>query len=237
MKMNSSEIRKKLLAESESEYRDFSASLVPTFPRERVIGVRVPKLRRLAKELYKAGDASEFLSELPHEYLEEEHLHALIICEIKDFSECLFYIEKLLPHIDNWASCDSLRPKCFSDNKEGLLSHVREWVASPHTYTARFGIEMLMIHYMDDASVGDHLDTVAALHPDDYYLRMMIAWYFATALTLRYSEAIGYIEARRLDTWTHNKAIQKACESRAVSSDRKCYLRTLKIKNGGKHDA
>ncbi len=214
----------------EEGYRDFSSALLPTVPRDTVIGVRIPKLREMAKKLYKSGEVSHFLADLPHKYLEENTLHALIICEISDVSECISELDRFLPYVDNWATCDSLRPHVFRGYGRELISYVLECALSTHSYTARFGIEMLMINYMGDSFRREFLDTVSGIRGDDYYLRMAVAWYFATALTHRYDEALPYIECGSLDTWVHNKTISKACDSRAIPRERKEYLKTLRIK-------
>ena len=230
MEAVSNRVRAELVALSDPEYRDFSASLLPTVARDRIIGVRIPKLRAMAKKLYKSGNVSHFLRDLPHKYLEENTLHALVICEISDARECISELDRFLPYVDNWATCDSLRPRAFRRHTDELLEYILPLVRSTHTYTARFGIEMLMVNYMGEGFRREFLDTVSGIRADDYYLRMMVAWYFATALTHRYDEAVAYIEGRALDVWVHNKTISKACDSLAIPQDRKEYLKTLRIR-------
>jgi 3-methyladenine DNA glycosylase AlkD len=226
----SNRVRAELIALSDPEYRDFSSSLLPTVPRESIIGVCIPRLREIAKKLYKSVDVSHFLADLPHKYLEENTLHALVICEISDVSECISELDRFLPYVDNWATCDSIRPRTFRGHTDELLKYILSLVHSTHTYTARFGIEMLMVNYMGDGFRREFLDTVSGIRTDDYYLRMMVAWYFATALTLRYDETVAYIEGRTLEAWVHNKAISKACDSRAIPREHKEYLKTLRIR-------
>ncbi len=226
-------IRTALFAKADSTYRAFQCPLMPTVDPARVIGVRTPDLRRLAKET--AGDreaTADFLSDLPHAYFEENQLHAFLIERIPDFAAALAETEAFLPFIDNWATCDQLSPRAFRGRPEELLPHARRWLASPHTYTARFGIGMLMRYGLDDpfdptclAMVADPALTVR----EDYYLRMMIAWYFATALAKQYDATLPYVEARRLPQWIHNKTIQKAIESYRIPLAHKSHLRTLRI--------
>lgn len=224
----SEKILSEILLLKDTEYRDFSADLVPNIDKERVIGVRVPKLRLLAKSM-DAVEREGFLKELPHKYFEENNLHAMIINEISDPKQCLSEIEAFLPYIDNWATCDSLRPKCFNKHLDILLPHIKKWINSEHTYTCRFGIEMLMIHYLGEAFSHEYPNAVSRIRGEDYYIRMMIAWYFATALACRWDDIIGYIENKSLPTWTHNKAIQKAVESNRLNDAQKLYLKRLKI--------
>lgn len=194
-----------------------------------VIGVRVPQLRRLAKELKDSAQAAEFMAALPHEYHDENLLHALLINENKDFWLCMEELEAFLPYVDNWAVCDMLGPKVLAKDKERLRENILSWLESPHTYTRRFAICMLMSHFLDGDFREEYLELVAALRSEEYYLRMMQAWYFATALAKQYDSAVKYIEGRRLESWTHNKSIQKARESFRVSPEHKAYLKTLKV--------
>ena len=226
------EIRSELFRLQDTGYRDGQAMIIPTVDPETFIGVRTPALRSYAKQLVKAGDTSEFLDDLPHLYFDENQLHAFIISEIKDFDTCLAEVNRFLPYVDNWATCDQLSPKVFRKHKVELLESVKGWIISSETYTIRFGIGMLLAHYLDDDFNPAYLDMVAALRSDEYYVNMMIAWYFATALDKQYDAALPYIEGHRLDVWTHNKAIQKAIESRRVPDERKAYLRNLKVRKG-----
>lgn len=220
-------IQGRLFALKDEKYRDFTSALIPTVPKERIIGVRTPALRKLAKEICKRGEAEEFLRALPHEYYEEDNLHAFLIGEIKDYPRCMEELESFLPHVDNWATCDSLRPKVLRKHRAELLEKIRGWIASKHCYTCRFGIEMLMCHFLDEDFRPEYLDW-AITESGEYYVRMMTAWFFATALAKQYEAALPYIEEGRLEKWTHNKAIQKAVESYRVNSEHKTYLKTLK---------
>lgn len=219
----------KLYEMKDIKYRDFSSRLIPNIEKENMIGVRLPMVKKLAKELYKSGEYADFINALPHKYFEEYHLHSYVLSEIKDFNAFIEGIEKLLPYVDNWSVCDSLRPKCFAKNKEKALIYINKWLQSEHIYTQRFAIEMLMVHYLNEDFKEEYLDLVANIEGDDYYLKMMVAWYFATALAKQYEATIGYIENRRIkDKWTHNKAIQKALESYRVSDENKAHLKCLK---------
>ena len=211
-------------------YRSFQASLIPELKAERMIGVRTPELRSYAKELLKSGDYTEFISTLPHEYFDEMQLHAFIISEFKDFGKCMTEVERFLPHVDNWATCDQLSPRVFKKHRQELLPPIYSWLESDKTYTVRFGIKMLMQHFLDDSYESKYMDKVAQLRSDEYYINMMIAWYFATALAKQYDDALAVLKEKKLAAWTHNKAIQKAIESRRISDDKKDYLRSLKIK-------
>lgn len=219
-----------LFSMQDEAYRDFQAKLTPELPRERFIGVRTPQLRGLAKELVKSGEYEGFISGLPHSYFDENQLHAFIISEIKDYEKAIAETEKFLPFVDNWATCDQLRPKSFAKNKDKLILRVREWLKSDKTYTVRFAVGMLMCHWLDDDFDPEYLDLAANIESGEYYINMMRAWYFATALAKQYDSAVKYLEERRLNPWTHNKTIQKARESLRVSDERKAYLNTLKIK-------
>ena len=223
------EIQEKLFALRDEKYRDFNASLIPTVDKAAVIGVRVPQLRRLAKELKNGPLAAEFMADLPHEYHDENLLQALLINENKDFGLCMEELEAFLPYVDNWAVCDMLGPKVLSKNKEELMERILLWLDSPHAYTQRFGMGMLMSHFLEEDFREEYLELVAAVKSEEYYVRMMQAWYFATALAKQYDSAVKYIEGHRLESWTHNKSIQKARESFRVSPEHKEYLKTLKI--------
>lgn len=223
-------IREKLLEMQDIDYRDFMKKLIPTVDEQTVIGIRTPELKRLAKAIAGTEDAQIFMNDLPHKYFEENNLHAYLINNIRDVETCLSETEEFLPYVDNWATCDGLRPAVFKRHPEKLLPFVRKWMGSEQPYTVRFGIEMLMLHFLDDRFHAEYLDAVAAVRSDKYYVRMMVAWYFAEALAKQYDAAIPYIESNRLDTWTHNKAIQKALESFRISDERKACLRVLKRK-------
>ena len=225
------EIQEKLIALSEPAYRDFMAPLLPDVPRERILGVRTPALRAYAKELFRAGGYEPFLRELPHRYYEEDNLHAFLIAGIRDFDRCLEETEAFLPCVDNWATCDCFRPGVFRKNRNALLARIPVWLGSDRTYTVRFGIGMLMAHFLDEDFRPDYLAWVAGLRSGEYYVNMMIAWYFATALAKQYDAALPYLEEQRLDRWTHNKTIQKAVESYRVSDAHKSELKKFRMKN------
>ncbi len=224
------EIRKKLFALQDVKYRAFQAKLIPGKTAEVMIGVRTPELRKLAKELGKREDISEFLADLPHEYFDEDQLHAFILSGMKDYKECMEGVCRFLPFVDNWATCDQMSPKVFKKHRPALANQADRWLDSEHTYTVRFGIGMLMEHFLEEDFDLKYPERVAGLRSDEYYVNMMIAWYFATALAKQYDAIIPYIENRRLDLWTHNKTIQKAIESYRITPEQKEYLRTLRIK-------
>jgi len=222
-------IREELFALRDEKYRDFQVKLIPTVAPDSVIGVRTPELRRLAKQLVKREDLYEFLHELPHKYFDENQLHAFAVSLIKDFDVCVDEVCRFLPYVDNWATCDQMSPKVFAKHREELLSHIDEWIASGRTYSVRFGVGMLMEHSLGDAYDPAYAERVAAIESDEYYVNMMRAWYFATALAKNYGDVIPFIEGRRLDRWTHNKAIQKSVESCRITPEQKEYLKTLKV--------
>lgn len=221
-------LREKLLAMRDEGYAAFQRRLLPTVAPDRIIGVRTPALRNLAKEMRGTQAAERFLQALPHASFEENQLHAFLLNDICDFDAALMQVEAFLPYIDNWATCDQLRPRAFAREKDKLLLAIDRFMADERPYVIRFGIEMLMCHFMDEDFEERFLKRVAAIRSEEYYVNMMIAWYFATALTRQYDAALPYMEERRLDTWTHNKAIQKAIESLQISAECKAYLRTLK---------
>lgn len=212
------------------KYRDFNASLIPTVDKETVIGVRTPQLRKLAKELSKDPDIGIFLRTLPHKYYEENNLHGLIIESMKDYDKCIAEMNIFLPYIDNWATCDIISPNIFKKHLPELLDEIKAWMGSEHTYTIRFGIEMLMSFYLDEQFRPEYPEMVASVKSEEYYVNMMIAWYFATALAKQYDAVLPFIEGKRLEKWTHNKAIQKSVESYRITPEQKAYLKTLKIK-------
>ena len=210
-------------------YRDFQSKLIPTIPVETIIGVRIPVIRKLAKEYGKDPESVEFLKQLPHTYYDENILHALLVAEIKDYEVCVKEVERFLPYVDNWAVCDIFSPKVFRKNKDKLIDKIREWTASGHPYTCRFGMGMLMTHFLDEDFRVEYLEIPAAVHSEEYYVNMMIAWFYATALAKQWDVAVGYIEKKCLDPWTHNKTIQKARESYRITREQKEYLKTLKV--------
>ena len=223
-------IQKRLFELQDKEYAAFQSRLTPNVDPELFIGVRVPECRKLAKDLFKndAAQVAEFLSALPHKYYDENMLHGLLISEIKDFEQCLEYLKAFLPYVDNWAVCDIMSPKCFKKHKTELLSVIKTWTESSEEYTIRFGLEMLMSHFLDDDFRPEYLEIAAAVRSDKYYVNMMTAWFFATALTKQWDSTIAYIENSKLDTWVHNKTIQKARESFRISDEQKQYLNKLK---------
>ena len=224
-------IRARLFALQDEGYRAFHSRLMPTVPPETVIGVRVPALRRLAKRLAGTPQAEAFLQELPHIYYEENNLHAFLLESIRDYDAALAATEKFLPYIDNWATCDSFCPKVFAKHKEDLLPVLRRWMASDHPYTVRYGMEMLMRYYLDEDFRPEHLAWAAAVHSGEYYINMMRAWYFATALAKQPEATLPWLTEKRLDVWTHNKTIQKAVESSRIPAETKAFLRTLRVRS------
>ena len=227
------QIRAELLEMQDTGYRDFHSKLMPTVEKERVIGIRVPQLRKYARQMAKHPEIREFLAELPHYYYEENNLHAFLLEQIRDYDVCVREVERFLPYVDNWATCDGMSPKIFAGHREELLTHIRRWIASDKVYTIRYGIGMLMTHYLEEDFRPEYPELVAKIRSEEYYVNMMIAWYFATALAKQYDAVLPYLENRRLAPWTHNKTIQKACESYRITAEQKAYLRTLKVKNGG----
>ncbi|MBO6282469.1 MAG: DNA alkylation repair protein [Pseudobutyrivibrio sp.] len=224
------DIREDLFANQDVKYRDFQSKLTPTIEANTAIGVRTPVLRKLAKDYSKRQDVDDFLADLPHKYFDENQLHAFILSEIKDFDECIGKLERFLPFVDNWATCDQMSPKCFKKNHEKLLPYLNKWIKSDDTYTVRFAIVTFMSHFLDDDFDEGYLKLVSDIKSDEYYINMAIAWYFATALAKQYDKTIPYIENKTLDVWTHNKAIQKSIESYRVTAEHKEYLKSLKIK-------
>ena len=223
-------IRNELFRLQDKEYQAFESKLIPTVDPKTIIGIRTPALRKLADTYFKDPKIKDFLHALPHHYFEENQLHAFLISKFRNYDECLEETERFLPYIDNWATCDQLSPKVFARHPEELLVSIRRWLDHDHTYTVRFGIGMLMRHYLDDAFQEEYPELVAKIRSDEYYINMMIAWYFATALAKQYDTVIPYLEERKLDPWTHNKTIRKAIESYRISPEQKEYLRTLTIK-------
>ena len=225
--MSASSITERLFLIRDEKYADFQARLIPTVPGDRIIGVRTPELRALAQEIIKEGGAEPFLLSLPHTYFEENQLHAFIISYGKDFDICVSRVEAFLPYIDNWATCDQMSPKVFGKHPEKLLPRVSEWLGSGKEYTVRFAIGILMRHFLDDRFDTAYPDAVASLVTEDYYVRTMVAWYFATALAKQYEQVIPYFENGRLDAATLAIAVQKSVESYRIPDERKAYLRSL----------
>jgi hypothetical protein len=214
-----------LLDVKDDKYREFQAKLVPNVSPDTIIGVRTPDMRKIAKEVFNSPEKDEFLKELPHKYYEENLVHFFIIAMIKEFDECIEKVEEFLPYVDCWPVSDQATPKSFKKNHAKLLPYIKNWIASDHVYTARFGIRMLMNEFLDDDFKDEYLELVASKEGDDYYLKMMVAWYFATALAKKYDESVKYIEDRKLDDWIHKKAIQKAVESYRVTDEHKEHLK------------
>ena len=229
--MITDEITTKLFSLQDTAYRDFQVKLIPGMDAQKEIGVRTPELRKLSKELAKREDIREFLNDLPHQYFDENQLHAFILSGEKDFEKCMEDLERFLPYVDNWATCDQMSPKVFRKNRKKLLESINRWIGSEHTYTVRFAIKMLMEHFLDEDFDPIYPEMVATVRSEEYYIRMMIAWYFATALAKRYDAVLPYLKQEKLDVWTHNKAIQKAVESYRITEEQKIYLKSLKRKN------
>ena len=225
-----SDIRTFLFDNKDTGYRDFYAGLCPSLDKEKIIGVRTPILRKYAKQLFKRPDVEFFLYDLPHMYYEENNLHAFIIELYCDFEVCISAIDLFLPFVDNWATCDGLRPKCFSKNKDKLISKALEWVNDDRVYVKRFGIGVLMNHYLDESFDAELLNLVASIKSDEYYINMMRAWYFATALSKQYEAVLPLLVDNKLDVWTHNKTIQKAVESYRIQKEQKDFLKLLRKK-------
>ena len=223
-----SPLTERLFSLADEGYRQFQMPLLPTVPAERVIGVRTPVLRKMARELAGTAEADAFLQALPHTYYEENNLHAFLVEQIKDYDACIAAIDAFLPYVDNWSTCDGWSPKVLKKHPEELLCKIREWMASDHPYAVRFGIGMLQRYFLDDRFVPAYLEWVAAVDREEYYVRMMVAWYFATALAKQYEATIPYIQQHRLPVWTHNKAIQKALESYRVTAEHKEELKAYK---------
>ena len=215
-----------LFAMRDEKFAKFNAGLIPTTESKRVIGVRTTELKKYAKKI---SNADSFLCDLPHEFFEENQIHAFIISNIRDFEKCVKLVDAFLPFVDNWATCDQLIPKIFAKNTDKLLPYIRKWIKSKHTYTVRFAIGLLMRYYTGDKFDSSYADMVVGVHSNEYYINMMRAWYFATALSQNWNDIIGIIENKKLDPWTHNKTIQKSIESYRISDEQKQFLKRLKI--------
>lgn len=224
------DILEELLKLKDEKYRDFTAKLNPTVSKETIIGIRLPILRELAKEYSKDSSSKDFLNNLPHKYFEENFIHAFLIEQIKDLDFLLESLNKFLPYVDNWAVCDSMNPKIFKKCSDIETKQVIKWVSSKETYTIRYGVNILMRHYLGDNFSSSHIDQLTKITNEDYYVKMVVAWYLATALAKKWDETIKYIESNKFERWTHNKAIQKAIESYRITPEQKEYLRTLKRK-------
>ena len=218
----------RLMKDSDNEYREFQSKLVPNISKESILGIRTPKIREIAKEVFDSEERESFLNNLPHKYYEENLIHFFVISMIKDFDECIKRVEEFLPYVDCWPVSDQASPKSFKKNHDKLLPYIKKWINKKHVYTSRFGIRMLMNEYLGDDFKEEYLRLVASVKSDEYYLKMMVAWYFATALAKRYDETIPYFENHCLDEWTHKKAIQKAIESYRVTDEHKKYLVSIK---------
>ncbi len=222
-----SSILEQLVSMQDTAYRDFQASLLPTVPPRRMIGVRVPRLRKLARKLAGSAAAEHFLEALPHTYYEEDLLHAFLVEKERNFDTCIAKTERFLPYVDNWGVCDSFAPKVFSKHKQALLPLIDRWLSSSHPYTVRFGIKQLMTHFLDADFDESSLEKVAAVRSEEYYVNMMAAWYLATALAKQPAATLPYLEEHRLSPWVHAKTVRKAIESYRISPEMKAYLRTL----------
>ena len=223
-------VQDQLFGMQDLKYRDFHAKLMPTVNKEKLIGVRTPALRAFAKSYGKTEEAKEYLQILPHQYYEENNLHGLLIEQIKDYDTCLKELKRFLPYIDNWATCDMLAVKVVKKHLDTFIDEIYRWMESDYTYTIRFGVNMLMRYYLEDAFRMEYPEKVAQIRSKEYYVNMMRAWYFATALAKQYEKILPFIEEQKLDIWTHNKTIQKAIESYRITPEQKEYLRGLKIK-------
>lgn len=219
---------RRLAEVKDDAYREFQAKLVPNIPKETILGVRTPEMRKIAKEVFESAERDAFLNDLPHKYYEENLIHFFVLAMIRDFDECVRRVEAFLPYVDCWPASDQATPKSFRKNHEKLLPYIEKWIASDHVYTARFGLRMLMNEFLDADFKEEYLALAASKQGEDYYLKMMIAWFFATALAKRYDETVPYLEQHRLDEWVHKKAIQKAIESFRVSDAHREYLKRLR---------
>ena len=222
-------VQKELFAMQDLKYRDFHSKLIPTVDKEMIIGVRTPQLRKFANVFAKTEDAKEFMENLPHKYYEENNLHGFLIEKIKDFDRCIEELDKFLPYVDNWATCDMMSPKVLKKYPKELLTKIRLWIRSEDTYTVRYAIGCMMNYYLEEQFSAEYPDMVAAIKSEEYYIRMMQAWYFATALAKQYETILPYLEDKKLDPWVHNKTIQKAVESYRITPEQKTYLKILKL--------
>lgn len=222
-------IREELLELKNESNADFQAKLMPGIARETVLGIKIPILRTVEKKYRNTVESEKFIKELPHKYFDENLLHGIFISNLNDYDRVIEELEQFFPYIDNWAVCDTIRPKAFKKHKAELLTKIREWISSEKTYTIRFGIEMLMTYYLDESFEDEYLELVAGVRSEEYYVNMMIAWYFATALAKQWDATFPYIESKKLSLWVHNKSIQKARESFRITEDQKIILKSLKM--------
>ena len=222
-------IREELFRLQDLKYRDFQSKLIPTVDPDTVFGVRTPDLRKYAQQLIKNDEATAFLVDLPHRYFDENQLHAFILSEEKNYEQCITEVNRFLPYVDNWATCDQMSPKVFKKHADELLQQIQVWIHSEETYTIRFGIGMLMQHFLEENYKPEYPKWVADIRSEEYYVNMMISWYFATALAKQYDSVLPFIENQMLDVWTHNKTIQKAVESYRITPEQKAFLKTLKV--------
>ena len=223
-------ITEQLFTLQDLEYKKFHSKLMPTVHPDVIIGVRTPDLRKLAKMLKGTPEAEQFLTELPHQYYEENNLHGFLLESIKEFDACVTALNDFLPYVDNWATCDMMSPKALKKDLAKLYEWVKTWIASKETYTVRFGVNMLMKYYLDEEFRPEYPELVASIRSEEYYIKMVVAWYFATALAKQYEAVLPYLLEHRLDAWTHNKTIQKAVESYRITPEQKAFLKTLKCK-------
>ena len=223
-------VQQDLFTMQDLKYRDFHAKLMPTVDKDSVIGVRVPMLRAYAKKFGKTEEAKQFLEILPHQYYEENNLHGLLIDQMKDYELCIEELIRFLPYINNWATCDILSVKAVKGHLDSYIKNIYQWLESDYTYTIRFGINMLMRYYLEEEFKIEYPEKVAAIRSEEYYVNMVRAWYFATALAKKYDQVLPFLEEQKMDVWTHNKTLQKAIESYRITLEQKEYLRTLKIK-------
>ncbi len=217
-----------LFAQRDTTYAAFQRKLMPTVEPSLVIGVRMPQVRALAKTLEQAGEADAYMHTLPHTYYEENMLHAVLLSHCANFTECITLLDEFLPYVNNWAVCDALSPQVFAAHTTALMPHIARWLTANAVYTQRFALKMLMTHYLDEHFCTDYLDIPAHIHTNEYYVAMMIAWFYATALAKQWKDTAAFLRKNTLDDFVHNKTIQKACESRCLSAEQKAYLRTLR---------
>lgn len=228
VEMTIHEIQNRLFEMQDLKYKEFHSKLIPTINPDAIIGVRTPELRKFAKELGNEQNVKEFLDDLPHQYYEENNLHAFLIEMINDYEECIKALNVFLPYVDNWATCDMMAPKVFKKHLSELRKQIKKWLDSEHIYEVRFAVDMLMKYYLDEKFETEYLDWVADIDSEEYYLKMVKAWFFATALAKQYEVTVPYIENQYMDKWTHNKTIQKAVESYRIDKERKQYLKSWK---------
>ena len=221
-------VYEELLKVKDDKYKEFQAKLVPNIDPDIILGVKTPEMRQIAKDIFNSKEKDAFLKDLPHKYYEENLVHFFIISMIKDFDECIREVETFLPYVDCWPVSDQATPRSFKKNHEKLLPYIKKWIKSKHLYTSRFGIRMLMNEFLGDEFKDEYAKLVASVKSDEYYLKMMVAWYFATALAKNYDETIKYIEERKLDDWVLKKTIQKAVESYRVTDEHKEYLKSFR---------